>query len=68
MNDEQFRQRGGVVLWLFEVYGDELPEEIRKRFPEAQQEPILEIPIRGQERMAQIAWVSLRPRMQVNQR
>lgn len=43
-SDEDFQQRGGVLLWNAQGQGDDLPERLRQRFPAAEVKPPLLLP------------------------
>jgi hypothetical protein len=47
IDDDGFRRRGGVLLWDAGAFGDELPDLLRERFPEAQTRTPMELPFSG---------------------
>ena len=46
-SDDDFRRRGGVLLWDASVFGEDIPDRLRVRFPQAISHPPIVLPFQG---------------------
>jgi 4-amino-4-deoxy-L-arabinose transferase-like glycosyltransferase len=63
VTDADIRQRGAVVVWRFADGSTELPEAIKRRFPDlvAEVPRSFEHPVQGRLPLLRIGWATIRP-------
>lgn len=61
--DDDFRRRGGVLVWDATVFGDDLPPWLSERFPEAEgQRALTPRYLGGSDAKLRVGWAMLPPR------